>query len=200
MEIRDKGKECEDSSRGLSFIRRKARHLIAELDRTIKECDFMIDRLIDSDEELKANYRIVTSIKGIARQNGACLLIYTNNFSRFDMDARKIACYYGVAPFGKESGTSVHSPAKTSHFANKLIKSLLTQGANIAKMFNPEIRTYYDRLIKRGKHKSVALNNVKNKLLRIIVALVRDKTTYDPKTFQYYQQRWKEKNQESFAL
>ena len=200
MEIRDQGKESEDSSRALSFIRRKARHLIAELDKTIKECDLMIDRIIDSDEELRENYRIVTSIKGIARQNGACLLIYTNNFSRFDMDARKIACYYGVAPFGKESGTSVHSPARTSHFANKLIKSLLTQGANIAKMFNPEIRTYYDRLIKRGKHKSVALNNVKNKLLRIIVALVRDKTTYDPKTFQYYQQKWKEKNQQPSAL
>jgi len=200
MEIRDKGKESEERSKGLSFIHRKAKHLIAELDKAIKECDIMIDQIIESDEELKSNYKIVTSIKGIARQNGACLLIYTNNFSRFEMDARKIACYYGVAPFGKESGTSVHSPAKTSHFANKLIKSLLTQGASIAKMFNPEIRAYYDRLIKRGKHKSVALNNVKNKLLRIIVALVRDKSMYDPKTFQFYQQRWKEKNQEACAI
>jgi len=42
MEIRDKGKESEETSKGLSFIRRKARHLIAELDRTIKECDLMI--------------------------------------------------------------------------------------------------------------------------------------------------------------
>lgn len=116
------------------------------------------------------------------------------------MDARKIACYYGVAPFGKESGTSVHSPARTSHFANKLIKSLLTQAASIAKMFNPEIRAYYDRFIQRGKHKSVALNNVKNKLLRIIVALVRNKTMYDSKTFKFYQQRWEEKKLEALAL
>ena len=34
-------------------------------------------------------------------QNVACQLIFTNNFKRFDMDARKIACYYGVAPLGK---------------------------------------------------------------------------------------------------
>ena len=59
------------------------------------------------------------------------------------MDARKIACYYGVAPFGKESGTSVHSPAHTSHFANKLIKSLLGQAAQIARIYNPEIREYF---------------------------------------------------------
>ena len=63
MEIRDKGKESEETSKGLSFIRRKARHLIAELDRTIKECDLMIDRIIDSEEELMENYRIVSPDK-----------------------------------------------------------------------------------------------------------------------------------------
>ena len=40
----------------------------------------MIDRIIESDAELKENYAIITSIKGVARQNGACLLIFTNNF------------------------------------------------------------------------------------------------------------------------
>lgn len=64
------------------------------------------------------------------------------------MDARKIACYYGVAPFGKESGSSIHTPARTSHFANRLIKALLGQAAQIAKMFNPEIKDYYESLIK----------------------------------------------------
>ena len=142
---------------------------MSEIDNAIKECDLMIDRIIESDAELKENYAIITSIKGVARQNGACLLIFTNNFRRFDLDARKIACYYGVAPFGKDSGTSIHSPAKTSHFANKLIKSLLGQAAHCAKKFNPEIREYYNRLIGRGKKPQVALNNVKNKLIRIIV-------------------------------
>ena len=146
----------------------------------------MIDRIIESDAELKENYAIITSIKGVARQNGACLLIFTNNFRRFDLDARKIACYYGVAPFGKESGTSIHSPAKTSHFANKLIKALLGQAAHCAKIFNPEIRDYYNRLVARGKKPQVALNNVKNKLIRIIVALVRKKVYYDPKTYMFY--------------
>ena len=74
------------------------------------------------DEELKENYAIITSIKGVARQNATCMLVYTNNFKKFGYDPRKIACYYGVAPFGKQSGTSVNTPAHTSHFANKLIK------------------------------------------------------------------------------
>ena len=189
IDVRRQDKEASDKTKALSFINRKSKHLIAELDKAIKECDAMIDRIIDSDEELRENYAIVTSIKGVARQNGACLLIFTNNFKRFDLDARKIACYYGVAPFAKESGTSVHSPARTSHFANKLIKSLLSQAAQIAKIFNPEIKEYYDRLIKRGKKHAVAMNNVKNKILRIIVALVRKKTLYDPDAYKFWRNR-----------
>lgn len=189
MDVRKQDKEASDKTKALCFINRKSKHLIAEIDKAIKECDAMIDRIIESDDELRENYTIATSIKGVARQNGACLLIFTNNFKRFDMDARKIACYYGVAPFAKESGTSVHTPARTSHFANKLIKSLLSQAAQIAKIFNPEIKEYYDRLIKRGKKHPVALNNVKNKLLRIIVALVRKKTLYDPDSYKFYRDR-----------
>lgn len=191
MEVRKKDKEANESSKAKSFIDRKSKHLIGEIDKAIKECDKMIDKIIEEDAELAENYAIVTSIKGVARQNGACLLIYTNNFRRFDMDARKIACYYGVAPFGKESGTSVHTPARTSHFANKLIKALLGQSAQIARVYCPEIKEYYESLIKRGKKHSVAINNVKNKLLRIIVALVRKKTLYDPESYKFYRDRLK---------
>lgn len=191
MEVRKKGKESEDASKAMAFINRKSRHLIKEIDSAIKECDMMVDRIISEDAELAENYAIVTSIKGVARQNGACLLIYTNNFRRFDMDARKIACYYGVAPFGKESGSSIHSPARTSHFANRLIKALLGQAAQIARVFCPEIKEYYQGLIKRGKKHSVAINNVKNKLLRIIVALVKKKTMYDPESYKFYRDRLK---------
>ncbi len=191
MDVRKQDKEYSQTSKAVTFVTRKAKHLMAEIDKAIKECDEMIDRIIDADEELKENYSIITSIKGVARQNGACLLIYTNNFRRFDLDARKIACYYGVAPFGKESGSSVHTPARTSHFANKLIKSLLSQAAQIAKIFNPEIKDYYEGLIKRGKKHAVALNNVKNKLLRIIVALVKNKVMYNPETYKFYRKQLK---------
>ena len=160
-DIRKQDKEHSELSKAINFIKRKSDHIIEEIDKAIKECDKMIDRTIEEDEELKENYTIITSVKGIARQNAACLLIFTNNFKRFDLDPRKIACYYGVAPFGRQSGTSVHSPARTSHFANKMIKALLAQAAQCARIYNPEIKEYYNRLIKRGKKPLVALNNVK---------------------------------------
>jgi hypothetical protein len=107
-------------------------------------------------------------------------MVYTDNFSRFDFDSRKIACYYGVAPFGRQSGTSVNTPPHVSPFANKLIKALLTQAALASIHFCPQMAIYYHRLVEVGKKKPVAVNNVKNKLLHVITAMVRNGEKYNP--------------------
>ena len=183
IQVRVQNKETAEKSKTMSFIMRDSRKRLEALDKSIKECDKMIDELIDSDVELRENYEIITSIKGVARQNGACLLIFTNNFKRFDNDPRKIACYYGVAPFSKQSGSSLHTNGATSHFSNRMLTSLLTQAAQAARRYCPEIKAYYDGLIARGKHKAVALNNVKCKLLTIITALIKKRQNYDPQIY-----------------
>ena len=113
-------------------------------------------------------------------QNAVCLMVYTDNFNRFDYNSRKIACYYGVAPFGRQSGTSVNTPPHVSPFANKLIKTLLSQAALASINFCPHLAMYYHRLIESGKKPPVALNNLKNKMLHIITAMVRKGEKYDP--------------------
>ncbi|MCD7976776.1 MAG: IS110 family transposase [Tannerellaceae bacterium] len=44
--------------------------------------------------------------------------IYTANFTWF-LSARSYACYVGVAPFARNSGTSKHSSPGISKIANK---------------------------------------------------------------------------------
>ena len=176
----DEKREMLGKSRELSFMARKAGHLIAEIEKAIEECDKEMRRLIMEDEELKENFEIITSIKGVALQNATGLIVYTNNFRKFDFDARKIACYYGVAPFGKTSGTSVKSQPHVSKLANRMLKSLLSEAAKCAIRFCDEIRDYYTRMIANGKKHGVAINNVRNKMIRIIVAMVRDKQKYNP--------------------
>lgn len=169
------------------LISNTGKHLIRECEKVIAKLDQQIKELIDSDEILKQTYNIVTSVPGIGVQNAVCLIVYTENFTKFDFNARKIACYYGVAPFGKESGTSVFSAPKTHYMANKLIKSILTQGALIAIKHCEQIKQYYLRLINKGKKSQVALNNVKNKLLRLITALVKNNALYDSNYINKYQ-------------
>lgn len=192
IQVRMQNKQTAQKSKTMSFIRRDSQKRLKLLKKSIAQCDSMIDQLIQSDDELRENYEIITSITGVARQNGACLLIFTNNFTRFNMDPRKIACYYGVAPFAKQSGSSLHTNGSTSHFSNRLLTSLLTQAAQAAKRYCPEIKDYYEGLIARGKHRSVALNNVKCKLLTIITALVRKKQKYDPYVYVLNRDKYRE--------
>ena len=169
--------EKSDISR---FMAMSSKHLISEFNKKIAECDKRIQQIIDEDEELQRNFEIITSVPGVGAQNAVCLMVYTDNFCRFDYDSRKIACYYGVAPFGRQSGTSVNTPAHVSPFANKLIKSLLTQAALASVNFCPQMAIYYHRLLEAGKKKPVAVNNVKNKLLHVITAMVRKGEKYNP--------------------
>ncbi len=163
-----------------TMISQSERHLVTELNKEIAKLDKKIAEIIQSDEELKNVYDIVTSVPGIGPQNAVSLMVYTGMFRKFDYNPRKIASYYGVAPFGKDSGTSIHTEPHVHYMANKLLKAILTQAALAATVYNPVIRSYYDRLLMRGKKKQVALNNVKNKLLHIVTAMVRNNQKFNP--------------------
>ena len=169
-----------EKSHAKTVISQSERHIITEMNKTIAKIDKEIEALIESDEELKEVYLIATSVPGIGTQNAVCLMIYTDNFRRFDYDARKIACYYGIAPFGKDSGTSVHSDPHVHFMANRQIKAMLSQAALAATRYNPIIRDYYRGLLERGKKKQVALNNVKNKLIHIVTAMVKNRQKFNP--------------------
>lgn len=106
--------------------------------------------------------------------------MYTDNFRKFNYKSRKIACYYSLASFGRDSGISVHTDPHVHYMSNWQIKAMLTQAALAAVNFNPIIAAYYERLINAGKKKQVALNNVKNELVHWVTAVVKNKQTFDP--------------------
>ena len=150
--------------------------LVREINKAIYKCDQKIKETIAADDELREIFDIITSMPGIGIQNATCLMVYTDNFQKFDMDSRKIACYYGIAPFGRQSGTSVNSRPKVSPFANRMIKALLSQAALAAIKSDISVHNYYQRLIERGKHPLLIHNNIKNKMLHALVVYQTNKS------------------------
>ena len=177
---RDEKRLTQEKSDARAFMSFTSKHLITEINKAIDKCDQKIKETIAADGELREIFDIITSMPGIGVQNATCLMVYTDNFQKFDMDSRKIACYYGIAPFGRQSGTSVNSRPKVSPFANRMIKSLLSQAALAAIKSDINIQNYYQRLIERGKHPLLIHNNIKNKMLHALVAMVRDRIKYNP--------------------
>jgi len=150
--------------------------MIKYYDEHIKVLDDRIQQAIKSDSIAAKNNKLLQSIVGIAKVTSAFLIATTNNFESFT-DSRKYACYCGIAPFSKSSGTK-KGKSKVNHMANKKMKSLLSNGAISAIIHDPEISLYFKRKIKEGKVEGIVYNAVKNKLIHRAFAVIQRQTPY----------------------
>ena len=159
------------------FIYEQSQKDIERINKEIKEIEKRMLQQIASDESLQENYELVSSVNGIALINTVAILVATQNFTRFE-NSRQFSCYSGMAPFAKQSGTSLNSKPRVSNLANKKIKVLLTQAAKCDIRHDPNVRQYYQRKLAEGKDKWLITNNVRNKMIHTIFAVVRNKQLY----------------------
>ena len=153
--------------------------MIHYLGKQIDAIEKEIKALIYSDQKMKALYQLMVSVKGVGLVLASNFLVSTNCFTAFKT-SRKFACYAGIAPFEKQSGTSLKSKPRVSHYANKQLKTLLNLSASTAIQHDPELKAYYQRRIKNGKSKMSTLNIVRNKIVTRIFAVVSRGTPYVP--------------------
>jgi transposase len=162
------------------YIFEQTEKQIKGMNQLIKDVDKRILAIIKADTELKNLYDLITSVVGVGMQTAIYLLLHTSGFTSFEKP-RQLACYCGVAPFSKRSGTSVRGKSQVSHIANKKLKTLLHMCALNAIKYDPILKKYYERKVAEGKHKMSVLNVVRNKLLYFIWAVVKSGNKYDKK-------------------
>lgn len=151
--------------------------MIQSLTEQIKVLEQEMLLVIQSDEKLDRNYQLATSVTGIGNVIATELIIYTENFTKIDT-AKKAASFAGVCPFLNESGNLSKKP-RVPKRSNKKLKSLLFLAALNMCNHNKEFKVYRERKILEGKHFFLVMNNVANKLLRIIFAVVKSGKPYD---------------------
>lgn len=148
-----------------------------KLDKEIRKVNEEILKIITEDEELKKTYNLLNTISGIGPVLAVNFIIITNGFKTFT-DSRKFACYCGIVPFNYQSGTSVRSASKVSHYADKKMKSLLNLAAFSAIQYSSEMKIFYERRVKEGKSKMSTINIVRNKIVHRAFAVVKRGTPY----------------------
>lgn len=163
-------------SRNSSFFNVQV-ELIAILNIKIKELEKEMLELIRNVKQINEKFSLITSVSGVGLVLGANLLVTTNCFSNFK-DARKYACYSGIAPFEKQSGSSLRARPRVSQFANKKIKTLLNMAAMSTILCDPEIKAFYERRVKEGKSKMSSINIIRNKIIHRVFAVVKRGTPY----------------------
>ena len=77
-----------DKSPVKTMISQIGRHMVTTLEKEIEKVNKRIADLIKSDDELTEVFTIVTSVPGIGTQNAVCLMVYTDNFRRFNYDSQ----------------------------------------------------------------------------------------------------------------
>jgi transposase len=151
--------------------------MITELTKQINKINVAMKFIIDDNTKLNETYKLVTSVKGIGMQTALMMIVFTDNFSKFE-NWRKFASYCGIAPFPYQSGTSIKGRTKVSHLANKKLKAIINMCAISAIQHNPEMKQYYKKRVLAGKNKMSTVNIIRNKLIARVFATVRRGTPY----------------------
>jgi transposase len=149
----------------------------------IEKIENEIQLILTQDQHLSCQMKWATSVPGIGKITGANLIVTTGEFERI-VDAKKCACYAGIAPFEHSSGSSIRGKARVSKLANMTMKKLLHLSAMAAIRHNEELRIFYTRKVAEGKNKMSVINAVRNKLISRVFACVKDQRCYE-KIYQH---------------
>jgi len=153
------------------------KNIIKQLNKSLQSIEEKMLAIIDLENTLNQQYKMITSIPGVGQQTAIYIIIATKGFESFE-NWRQLACYAGVAPFPYQSGTSILGRTKVHPLADKKLKSLLNMCAICAIRHDKELKTYFDRKVKEGKPKMLVINNVRCKLLARIFAVINRNTPF----------------------
>lgn len=152
--------------------------VINELTKEKNRIRDMIDDHIDQHPSLKQDAILLKSIPGVGPviSQRMIALIRSRNF----VSARQCAAFIGLNPVIRESGTSVRGRSRLSKIGDAKIRAKLYMAAVVAIQHNPDIKQQYERLLKNGKTKMVALGAAMRKLVQICFGVLKHQTPYQP--------------------
>lgn len=146
------------------------------LSQQLRQVDRKIITLLRRYNSTEGQYELLVSIPGIGPVIAGWLVVYTEGFTRFE-NARQLACFAGRAPFPNQSGQN-RAPDRVSRWRCARLKTLLLNGVHSAIQYDPELRAYYQRKRREGKHPKSVKNAVVCKLLYRVFAVIKRGTPY----------------------
>lgn len=182
-------KERTANTNSLTALKRKkiqtplANKLLAQtierLSKNIERIERELQKLIDSNDFFKKTVNNLSAAPGIALLLSANFLVMTDGFqNEMATNSKKAAANLGICPYKHQSGSSVFKKPKSSKNGPKRMRKLLHLAARSNIVYNSSFSTYDAIKTAQGKTKKIIYNNVSNKLLKIMCAIVRTGQPY----------------------
>lgn len=156
------------------FAEQAYQQLIEQLRQQIRSIDHEIRRLIDSDPTFKEMLLLLLSVPGV----GLLLAAHFILLAQYSLEYKLLASFLGIAPHEHSSGTSIYPRATSRHFGPPAMRKLLYLAACSICTHRPQFRAYLLRKTQEGKPARLVLNNVENKMIRIMCAVLSSKTAF----------------------
>jgi transposase len=150
---------------------------ITELKEHIHQLEEEIRRLIDQDPDFRNTVALLISIPGVGLLLAAHMLVAIQS-TPVPLSPKSLAAFIGICPYDDSSGTSVHHHPTSRHYGPPGLRKLLFLASLSISMHNRQFRTYFLRKVQEGKPKHLVINNIANKLLKVMVAVVRTQTAF----------------------
>jgi transposase len=172
-----------------SVIGRAPDGVLASIDETIGFLDAQLTAIrkkitshINKHPDLKEDMELLTSIPGVGPETGHHMLsvMHTHQFR----SAEQAAAYLGLVPVERQSGTSLHAPARLSKAGPKTIRAALYMPAVSALTWNPHIRALKARMAAKGKSPMAIVGAAMRKLVHLCFGVLKTRTKYSPEHVQ----------------
>lgn len=157
-------------------IRTDIKQHIAYLVKRLKDSQGDLDALIRQSPVWRERESLLTAVQGVGRQTLVSLCAWLPELGR--LKRKPIAALVRVAPFNCDSGTL--RGQRHCFGGRAALRSILYMATVSAMRCNPVLKPFYQRLLKAGKPKKVAIVACMRKLLTILNAMVRDNAAWNP--------------------
>ena len=154
------------------FLRAEIRNSITSLQRQQQRLDAHILELSEQVTAWRERRQIMESMIGVGITLSTTLLSDLQELGT--LNQKQIAALVGVAPMNRDSGKMRGKRRIRGGRAH--VRTVLFMAALSAIQHNPVIRSFYQRLLAKGKNRKVAVVACMRKMIVLLNAMVRDGT------------------------
>jgi transposase len=151
---------------------------IQRIKKDIKLIEEELRRLIDQDPGFGQMITLLMSTTGVGLLLAVNIMLIMLIFPETIHNYKQMAAYLGICPYEHRSGSSIYKPDASRFFGPERVRKLLYLAAMSLREHDTQFKQYFLRKTAEGKSRRLVLNNIANKLVKIMCAVVRTQTPY----------------------
>lgn len=155
-------------------VRRDIQVHIRWMEKRLEDINDDIDELIRQSPLWREKDKLLQSVTGVGPVLASTILASLPELGT--LNRKQIAALVGVAPFNRESGR--YKGKQKIQGGRASVRNVLYMGTVAGIRANPVLRTFYERLVAKGKPKKLALTACMRKLLVILNTMVKNGTCW----------------------